>query len=119
MSMIQGTVFYHLVLLIGMAFIGVYFWIILTAQIANQLIHLIFILTGFIATVSTMGLAKAHSRSGRLGLTMLSGLVGGVHGHLDITLYPMDTWGFMGTILFFWWLLGLMLAFAALFWGTE
>ena len=102
-----------------MAMLGVYFWIILTTNIVNMLVYLIFIFTGVIATVATMGLAMTKTRSGRLGLTMLSGFIGGIHGYLDIALYPIETYGFWGAFLTFWWLCGLMLAGAALFWTME
>lgn len=116
MSSIQGSPFYYLVLLLGMGFLGVYFWIILTASIANIVVYLILLMSAFVATTSTMGLAASKSRSGRLGLTMLSGFVGGIHGYLDIVLFPI---GLYGAFLFFWWAIGLMMAFAALAWIIE
>lgn len=116
MSSIEGSPFYYLVLLLGMGFLGVYFWIILTASIANIIVYLIFLVSAFIATASTMGLAVARNRPGRLGLTMLSGFVGGIHGYLDVVLFPT---GLYGAFLFFWWAVGLMMAFAALAWIIE
>lgn len=119
MSLIRGTFFYYLGLLLGMAMLGAYFWIILTASVTNPVVHVIFIFTGIITTLATMGLAAAKTRSGRMGLTMLSGFVGGIHGFLDIALYPIETYGFWGAFLTFWWLCGLMLAGAAIFWTIE
>jgi hypothetical protein len=118
-SLIRGTIFYYLGLLLGMAMLGIYFWIILTANVANLLVYIIFLFTGIVATLTTMGLAAAKTRSGRMGLTTLSGLIGGVHAYLDIVLYPIETYGFWGALLTFWWLCGLMLAGAAVFWLTE
>jgi hypothetical protein len=116
MSLIKGTIFYYLVLLLGMGFLGIYFWIILTSNIGNFMIYLIFLTTGFVTVVGTLALAGVRSRSGRLSLTMLSGFVGGMHGYLDIVLFPV---GLYGAFLFFWWAMGLMFAFAALAWIVE
>jgi hypothetical protein len=116
MSLIRGTIFYYLVLLLGMGFLGIYFWIILTSSFSSIVIYLIFLITGFVTVAATLALAGVKSRSGRLSLTMLSGFVGGMHGYLDIVLFPV---GLYGAFLFFWWAVGLMLAFAALAWIVE
>ncbi|MBN2229133.1 MAG: hypothetical protein JW779_06025 [Candidatus Thorarchaeota archaeon] len=116
MSFIRGTFFYYLVLLIGMGLLGVYFWIILTATISDIAIKLVLFLSGIVTVCSTFALARTKSRPGRVSLTTLSGIIGGVHGFLIITLFPE---GLMGALLFFWMACGLLLAFAALAWLPE
>jgi len=90
----EGTFFYYLALLIGMGFIGAYFWIFV---------------------VATLGIAYATTRSGRIGATMLSGIFGGIHAYLDITQYT----DLAGILLFAWIAFGLLLAFAAFAWLRE
>lgn len=116
MSLIRGTFVYYLVLLIGVGFLSIYFWIILTAAIPDIMIKLAFFLSGLILMISTFALTAAKTRSGRTILTILSGLVGGVHAYMDIILFP--DW-MVGTLLFFWLTFGLLLACAALAWLPE
>jgi hypothetical protein len=116
LSLIRGTFVYYLVLLIGTGFLGVYFWIILTAAIPDVMVKLAFFLSGLILMISTFALAAAKSRSGRTILTILSGLVGGTHAYMDIVLFP--DWMY-GTLMFFWLLFGLLLSCAAFAWLPE
>jgi hypothetical protein len=99
-----------------MGLLGAYFWMILTATIVDIFIKATFFLTGLIVVLSTFGLAGAKKRSSRVILTTMSGLIGGVHGYLDIVLFPADLWG---ALLFAWLAFGLLLAFAALAWLPE
>ncbi|MFX1367895.1 MAG: hypothetical protein ACFFAY_04785 [Promethearchaeota archaeon] len=111
----EGTFFYYLALLIGMGFIGAYFWISLTvAPITPGYQYLIF-LSGLFFVASTLAIAYADSRSGRIGTTMLAGIFGGVHAYLDITQYT----DLAGILLFAWVAFGLLLAFAAFSWLRE
>jgi len=99
-----------------MGFLGVYFWIILTAAILDAMVKLVFFLSGLILMISTFALAAAKTRSSRTILTILSGLVGGTHAFMDIVLFP--NWMY-GTLMFFWLLFGLLLACAAIAWLPE
>lgn len=117
MSLFRGTFVYYLVLLIGVGFLGVYFWIILNATILDIMVKLVFFLSGLILMISTFALAAAKTRSGRTILTILSGLVGGSHAYMVIVLFSND-WLY-GTLLFFWLLFGLLLACAAFAWLPE
>ncbi|UCE11776.1 MAG: hypothetical protein JSW61_07555 [Candidatus Thorarchaeota archaeon] len=111
----EGSFFYYLALLIGMTLVGAYFWYILDTPLTNTVSHLMLFLSGVLLVVSTMGLGYANTRSGRIGLTAMSGIFAGVHGYLDITVFPLLT----GIILFAWIAFGLMLAFAAFAWLKE
>jgi len=101
----------------GTGMIGVYFYIILTATIPDVMLKLAFYLSGFVVAGSVYALARAKTRSSRTSLTVISGLVGGAHAFMDITLFSGD-W-FYGTFLFIWFFLGMLLAAAALHWLPE
>ena len=116
MSLIRGTYLYYQALMFGTGFIGVYFYIILTAPISDVLTKMIFFLSGFTVAATVYALARAKTRSSRTSLTVISGLVGGAHVYMDITLFP--DW-FFGMFLFIWFFLGMLLAAAALHWLPE
>jgi len=111
----EGTFFYYLALLIGMALIGAYLWIILTVAPINPSYQYFIFLSGLLLVASTLGIAYANTRSGRIGLTMLSGIFAGVHGYLDVTQYT----DLAGILLFAWLGFGLLLAYAAFSWLRE
>ena len=111
----EGTFFYYLALLIGMGFIGAYFWIIMTVAPINLAFQYVIFLSGLFFVVATLGIAFAATRNGRIGATMLSGVFGGVHAYLDITQYT----DLAGILLFAWVAFGLLLAFAAFSWLRE
>ena len=116
MSLIRGTFFYYLVLLIGMGLLGAYFWLLLTANISDLIIKASFFLSGIILVFSTFALAGAKKRSFRIIFTTISGLSGGIHGFLDIVLFQEGLWG---ALLFAWIAFALMLSYAALAWLPE
>jgi hypothetical protein len=116
MSLIRGTYLYYQALLFGTGFIGVYFWIILITPMADSLLKIIFFISGLVLAASVYSLARAETRSGRTSLTIVSGLVGGAHAYMDITLFP--DW-FFGMFLFFWFFLAMLLSAAALHWLPE
>ncbi|MFX1260986.1 MAG: hypothetical protein ACFFAZ_02765 [Promethearchaeota archaeon] len=111
----EGTFFYYLALLIGMGFIGAYFWIILTVAPIDLTFQYFIFLSGLFFVVATLGIAFASTRSGRIGATMAAGVFGGVHAYLDITQYT----DLAGILLFAWVAFGLLLAFAAFAWLRE
>jgi len=111
----EGTFFYYLALLIGMGFIGAYFWIILTVAPIDLNFQYFIFLSGLFFVVATLGIALAATRNGRVGATMLSGIFGGIHAYLDITQYT----DLAGILLFAWVAFGLLLAFAAFAWLRE
>ena len=80
------------------------------------MVKLFFFLSGLVLVLSTIALGQAKTRPGRTGLTIFSGLIGGVHGYMDIVLFP--NWLF-GTLLFFWIGFGVLLTAAALSWLPE
>jgi hypothetical protein len=111
----EGTFFYYLALLIGMGFLGAYFWISLTVMpILPEYQYFIF-LSGLFFVAATLGIAFASTRSGRIGATMGAGIFGGVHAYLDVTQYE----GLAGILLFAWITFGLLLAYAAFSWLRE
>ncbi|TFH11809.1 MAG: hypothetical protein E4H14_00225 [Candidatus Thorarchaeota archaeon] len=116
MSLIRGTYLYYQGLLFGTGFIGVYFWIIITAPMADRMMQFIFFLSALVVAASVYALARAKTRSNRTSLTVISGLVGGAHAYMTITLWP--DW-FFGMFLFIWFFLGMLLAAAALHWLPE
>ena len=60
MSQINTAFLYYIVLLFGAAFLGIYFWIIISATIPDMMIRMVFILTGFIVVASTVGIGTAN-----------------------------------------------------------
>ena len=111
----EGTFFYYLALLIGMGFIGAYFWLVLTVTPITLGFQYFIFLSGLFFVVSTLAIAFASTRNGRIGTTMLAGIFGGVHAYLDITQYT----DLAGILLFAWVAFGLLLAFAAFSWLRE
>jgi hypothetical protein len=111
----EGTFFYYLGLLFGMTLIGAYFWLILNVTIVNLLIHMVFIMSGIFLVASALGFAAAETRSSRIGLTMLSGSVGGIHAYLIFVSFDVIA----GIVLFAWIAFGALVAFATLSWLQE
>ncbi len=98
-----------------MTLIGAYFWLILNATIVNLLIHMFFIMSGIFLVASALGFAVAETRSSRVGLTMLSGSVGGIHLFLIFANYDVIA----AIVLFAWIAFGALLAFATINWLQE
>jgi hypothetical protein len=113
----EGTFFYYLALLIGMALWGAYMWTIMntTVVVVNIIFIWILVFGGLLLAVSAFGFAAANTRSSRIGLTMLTGILGGIHAYLIFTMYDL----IMGIILFAWMAFGLLIAFAAFNWLHE
>ena len=113
----EGTFFYYLALLIGMALLGAYFWTIMNATIVvvNIIFHFLLVLGGMLLVVSAFGFASANTRSSRVGLTMLTGILGGIHAYLVFMMFDL----IMGIVLFAWMAFGLLIAFAAFNWLYE
>ncbi len=113
----EGTFFYYLALVIGMALLGAYFWYIITTPIVvvSILFYWILIFSGILLAASAFGFVSANTRSSRVALTMLTGILGGVHGFLIFSMYDI----IMGIILFAWMAFGLLVAFAAFNWLYE
>ena len=113
----EGTFFYYLALLIGMALWGSYFWTILNTPVTlvNMIFFWIFVFSGLFLAISAFGFVSANTRSGRVALTMMTGILGGIHGYLMFTIYDV----IMGIILFAWMAFGLLIAFAAFNWLHE
>jgi hypothetical protein len=111
----EGGFFYYLALLIGMALIGAYLWYIISVPTFNVAFQIITLFTGILLVVAAMGFVYAKTRSARISMTAVSGILGGVHGYLDLALYGLVT----GIILFAWIAFGILLAFAAFNWLHE
>ncbi|MFW9806667.1 MAG: hypothetical protein ACFFFK_08065 [Candidatus Thorarchaeota archaeon] len=113
----EGTFFYYLALLIGMALLGVYFWTLMTTTVVvvNILFYWVLVMGGMLLVVSTFGFAAAKTRSSRVGLTMLTGILAGVHMYLIFTMYNLILAIILFAILGF----GLLIAFAAFNWLYE
>jgi len=113
----EGTFFYYLALLIGMALLGAYFWTLMTTPIVvvNLLFYWVLVLGGLLLVGTTFGFASANTRSGRIALTMLTGILGGIHLYLVFTMYSLIE----AIILFAWMGIGLLIAFAAFNWLHE
>lgn len=113
----EGTFFYYLALLIGMAILGVYFWALMTSTVVvvSLIFYWVLVLGGMLFVISAFGFASAKTRSSRVGLTMITGILGGIHLYLIITTYELIT----GIILFALMALGLLIAFAAFNWLNE
>ncbi len=111
----EGTFFYYLGLLVGMTLVGSYLWLILNEAIANVIFHMILFMSGVFLIAAALGFAAAKTRSSRIGLTMLSGIVGGIHAYLIFVLFDLIA----GIILFAWIAFGSLVAFATLSWLQE
>ncbi|MHA3962378.1 MAG: hypothetical protein AM325_002455 [Candidatus Thorarchaeota archaeon SMTZ1-45] len=113
----EGTFFYYLALLIGMALLGTYFWILMNTQTSavSIIFNMILVLGGILFAASAFGFVSAKTRSSRVGLTMLTGILGGIHVYLLFTMLDLIT----GIILFALMAIGLLIAFAAFSWLHE
>jgi hypothetical protein len=113
----EGKFFYYLSLLIGMALLGAYMWILVGAAMAPQYLFfkLILFMSGILLVASAFGFIAADTRSSRVALTIVSGVFGGIHAYLIFTLFEYLT----NVILFALMALGLMIAFAAFNWIYE
>ncbi len=111
----EGGFFYYLALLAGMFLIGAYLWLVITVPSYNQMFQLILILSGILLVAAAMMFIYARTRSSRIGLTVLTGILGGIHGYLDLALYG---W-LVGLVLFAWMAFGLILAVSAYNWLYE
>ena len=111
----EGSFFYYAGLLLGMTLVGSYLWLILNTVITNMLFHAILFFTGIFLVIAALGFATARTRSSRVALTMLTGIVGGVHAFLIFVSYDLIS----GIVLFAWVAFGTLLAFAALSWLQE
>jgi hypothetical protein len=113
----EGTFFYYLALLIGMVLLGAYFWTLINTTIVgvSVILYLTLIMGGILLIGSTFGFTSAKTRSSRVGLTMLSGILAGIHLFLIFTIFDL----IMGIILFAWMGIGLLIAFAAFSWLNE
>ncbi len=111
----EGGFFYYLALLAGMFLIGAYLWLIMIVPTFSQMFQLILLLSGILLVVVAMSFVYARTRSSRIGLTVATGILGGIHGYLDLALYG---W-FVGLVLFAWMAFGLILAVSAYNWLYE
>ncbi|MBY8996316.1 MAG: hypothetical protein KGD60_01195 [Candidatus Thorarchaeota archaeon] len=113
----EGTFFYYLALLIGMVLLGAYFWTLMNATIigVSMILYLTLVLGGMLLVGSTFGFSSTNTRSSRVGLTMLTGILGGIHIFLLFTIFDL----IVGIILFAWMGIGLLIAFAAYSWLHE
>ncbi len=98
-----------------MTLIGAYIWLILNMTVVNLLIQMIFVMSGIFLVASALGFAVAQTRSSRVGLTMLSGIVGGIHAYLIFVLFDFIA----AIVLFAWIAFGALVAFATLSWLQE
>ena len=111
----EGGFFYYLALLAGMFLIGAYLWLIMIVPTFSQMFQLVLLLSGILLVVVAMTFVYARTRSSRIGLTVATGILGGIHGYLDLALYG---W-FVGLVLFAWMAFGLILAVSAYNWLYE
>jgi hypothetical protein len=111
----EGTFFYYLGLLVGMVLVGSYLWLILNTVIANMLFHAILFFSGIFLVIAALGFATANTRSSRVALTMLAGIVGGIHAYLIFVSYDLIS----AIVLFAWVAFGALLSFATLNWLQE
>lgn len=100
-----------------MALLGTYFWILMNTQYigVNIIFSLILALGGILFVASAFGFVSANTRSSRVALTMLTGILGGIHVYLLFTMLDLIA----GIILFALMAMGLLIAFAAFSWLNE
>ncbi len=98
-----------------MGLVGAYMWYTLTTPGAYEIFNFILFMSGVILLASSFLFAYTKTRTSRVVMTVISGIFGGIHFFLDITLYG----AFAGIILFAWLAFGLLLAFAAFNWLLE
>jgi hypothetical protein len=111
----EGGFFYYLALLIGMVLIGAYLWHIIITPAVSQIFQLIQVFSALLLVVSAMGFVYGKTRSMRIGMTIASGILGGIHGFLVFVLNDV----ILGIILFAWFSFGVLLSFAAYNWLNE
>ncbi len=111
----EGGFFYYLALLIGMGLVGAYMWYILVTPSPYEVYNFIMYISGALLVATSFLFAYAKTRTSRVLMTVLSGIIGGMHFFLDIALYDYV----MGLILFAWLAFGVLLSFAAFNWLLE
>ena len=107
-----------------MVLVGSYIWLILNATVWNLLFHAILVMSGVFLVAAALGFATAKTRSSRVGLTMLSGITGGIHAYLIfayLTFNPISGLFdvLVAIILFAWVAFGTLVSFATLSWLQE
>ena len=100
-----------------MALWGAYIWTIMntTVLVVNTLFVWLLVFSGLFLAIASFGFAAATTRSGRVALTTITGILGGIHAYLIFTMFDL----ILGIILFAWMAFGLLVAFAAFTWLHE
>ncbi|MHA1906522.1 MAG: hypothetical protein ACW98Y_04445 [Candidatus Thorarchaeota archaeon] len=111
----EGGFFYYLALLIGMVLVGAYLWHIIITPAVSPIFQLVQFMSGLLLVVTSMMFVYGKTRSMRIGMTVASGILGGIHGFLVFVLNDV----ILGIILFAWISFGILLSFAAYNWLQE
>ncbi|MGY5875389.1 MAG: hypothetical protein RTU30_06565 [Candidatus Thorarchaeota archaeon] len=115
----EGTFYHYLVLFLGVMILGLYFYFMLVTMISDFWMNLISFTVALLLVVTTLSIPQSASRSGRTGLTMLSGFLAGIVGYLDLALYNFGDPINFGIVVFAWLAFGILLSFAAFNWLQE
>jgi len=105
---------YYSVLAVGLGLILVYMlWTM--SSVAEPSLRPLLLLDCSLFVLATVAVAYARTRPKRMALTFISGILGGIQGYLDVTLYA----GYLGGLVFLWIAFGVLLVLASVGWLNE
>lgn len=105
---------YYSVLAIGLALILLYMlWTM--SSVAEPFLRPLLLVDCSFFVLATAAVAYARTRPRRMALTFISGILGGIQGYLDVTLYA----GYLGGLVFLWIAFGVLLVVASVGWLNE
>lgn len=105
---------YYSVLAIGLALILLYMlWTM--SSVAEPFLRPLLLVDCSLFVLATAAVAYAGTRPRRMALTFISGILGGIQGYLDVTLYA----GYLGGLVFLWIAFGVLLVVASVGWLNE
>ena len=105
---------YYSVLAIGLGLILLYMLWTMSSVTEPFLRPLLLVDCSFFV-LATAAVAYARTRPRRMALTFISGILGGIQGYLDVSLYA----GYLGGLAFLWIAFGVLLVVASVGWLNE
>ena len=106
----KSVLVYYTVLAVGLALMVLYLWWAITYASSDSLRPLL-VADYLFFTASTLAISLSKKRSGRIALTILSGVSGGIEGYFDLLLHPES---YSGLTLFLLGAFGVLLVLASI-----
>ncbi len=110
----RGTFFYYLGLIVGAAFCGAFYGVILMASLPLTLFNYMMLGSSGVVLLGSLLFAHLHGRKPRLFLTILTAIPAGVFGFLSVKLFPG-----LGLVYFGWLMFGILILSSVYSWTNE